>query len=147
MRKFIITLYIFIAVAFTSNAEIFTDGELEKQRWVESKGNNLAVSHKGAIGISQFLQSTWDWMKAIKLIPQFYDIHVEHHQRDAQKIYLLYLYDLHWKYGIDRKRAALAAYNYGRGNVLRTIAKYGIVDWEKNLPKETRDYLKQILGN
>jgi hypothetical protein len=147
MRKFIIALYLFIVIAFTSNAEIFTDEELEKQRWVESKGNNLAISHRGAVGIAQFLPSTWYWMKSVKLIPQYYDIHMQHHQIDAQEIYLLYLYDLHWRYGINRKRAALASYNYGRGNVLRTIAKYGIVDWEKYLPKETRNYLKQILDS
>lgn len=39
----------------------------------------------------------------------------------------------------------LAAYNYGPGNVKKVIAKYG-EDWKNNLPKETSNYLKKILG-
>ena len=144
MKKAIMTI-IFIAVAYTSTAEIFTDEELEKQRWVESRNDNLAVSSAGAIGVAQFQYSTWKWIKKINLIPQHYDIYTVSHQIEAQEAYLLFLYNLHWIDGIDRKRAALASYNYGRRNVLKTIARYGS-EWEGNLPQETRNYLKQILG-
>jgi soluble lytic murein transglycosylase-like protein len=42
--------------------------------------------------------------------------------------------------------AALAAYNWGEGNVKNAMASYGD-SWTDNLPAETSNYLDVILGN
>lgn len=48
------------------------------------------------------------------------------------------------EFGGDQRKG-LAAYNFGIGNVKRRVEKHGD-DWEKALPKETKNYLKSILG-
>jgi soluble lytic murein transglycosylase-like protein len=40
---------------------------------------------------------------------------------------------------------ALAAYNYGGGNLDKLITKYGN-DWLSHAPAETRGYIQKILG-
>jgi soluble lytic murein transglycosylase-like protein len=55
-----------------------------------------------------------------------------------------YLGDLSRKYGGDVSKA-LAAYNWGPGNLDRDIAQNGS-NWQANLPRETKDYLNKIVG-
>jgi len=42
--------------------------------------------------------------------------------------------------------AALAAYNWGPGNLSQAIAQFGS-DWVKHLPTETARYISKIVGN
>ncbi|WP_235557796.1 lytic transglycosylase domain-containing protein [Burkholderia multivorans] len=55
-----------------------------------------------------------------------------------------YMQSLMKKYGGDIRKA-LAAYNWGPGNVDKDIAKNG-GQWESNLPAETRKYIAAIAG-
>ncbi|MBU9608642.1 lytic transglycosylase domain-containing protein [Burkholderia multivorans] len=55
-----------------------------------------------------------------------------------------YMQSLMKKYGGDIRKA-LAAYNWGPGNLDKDIAKNG-AQWESNLPAETRKYIAQIAG-
>ena len=55
-----------------------------------------------------------------------------------------YMQSLMKKYGGDIRKA-LAAYNWGPGNLDKDIAKNG-GQWESNLPSETRKYIAQIAG-
>ena len=109
-----------------------TDGELK-----------LIESSAGALGIAQFLPSTWDWLKKVKVLPEDFSIDNEHHQRIAQRLFMKSLGSRNYGIKYDRVRLALAAYNAGSGRVTRLIKKYG-VDWEEHLPKETKRYLKII---
>lgn len=54
-----------------------------------------------------------------------------------------YMSDLLKMYGGDYARA-LAAYNWGQGNVDKAVATYGN-EWLKNAPTETREYVAKIL--
>nr|WP_249182368.1 lytic transglycosylase domain-containing protein [Burkholderia vietnamiensis] len=55
-----------------------------------------------------------------------------------------YMQSLMKKYGGDIRKA-LAAYNWGPGNLDKDIAKNG-GQWESNLPAETRKYIAAIAG-
>ena len=48
----------------------------------------------------------------------------------------------YWKGDVRR---ALASYNWGIGRVRKAVVGHG-VGWEGQLPLETRDYLRKILG-
>jgi len=50
--------------------------------------------------------------------------------------------DLKKRYGGDIRKA-LAAYNWGQGNLDKNIAKNG-AQWESGLPPETRAYINNI---
>jgi hypothetical protein len=53
----------------------------------------------------------------------------------------MYMTDLFKQFGSAQK--ALAAYNWGPGNLKRTIDKHGD-DWMAHIPKSTRDYVSKI---
>ena len=115
---------------------------------VKDKDNNLTPimnTISGALGIAQFLPSTWNWLKANGILPAHFSINIEEHQIIAQRLFMNYL--IRQDYGIeyDKVRLALASYNAGSGRVLNLIKKYGN-DWEAHLPKETKKYLKIISG-
>jgi len=55
-----------------------------------------------------------------------------------------YMRDLLRRYGGDTRKA-LAAYNWGPGNVDKDVARYG-AGWSGHLPNETRDYVADISG-
>lgn len=90
----------------------------------ESGGNPDAVSPKGAQGLMQLMPAT---AKELGVKNPF----DPKQNLDAGLKYLSQLVD---EFGSNRK--ALAAYNFGRGNVAAG----------KALPKETTDYLSRILG-
>ena len=53
----------------------------------------------------------------------------------------MYLKELNDKYDGNIEQV-LAAYNWGRGNVDKTLKKYG-KNWKQHLPTETKNYLKR----
>ena len=118
---------------------IFT-GLTDTQIRVESGGNQSAISSEGAVGVAQFMPSTWQALIDKKLIPEWFDINNETHQRIAQMVYIDYLYMMWWKMPEDRKALTIASYNAGPGTVFNIVKQYGVA-WKDSLPKETVRYL------
>ncbi|MBU9566235.1 lytic transglycosylase domain-containing protein [Burkholderia multivorans] len=115
-------------------------GTLSRMWQVESKsGKNLVgpllKNGDQAIGDFQFTSGTWnDWGNGGDRF-SFKD------QSGSAGRYMQFLMK---KYGGDIRKA-LAAYNWGPGNLDKDIAKNG-GQWESNLPAETRNYIAQIAG-
>ncbi|WP_261524800.1 lytic transglycosylase domain-containing protein [Burkholderia multivorans] len=115
-------------------------GTLSRMWQVESKsGKNLVgpllKNGDQAIGDFQFTSGTWnDWGNGGDRF-SFKD------QSGSAGRYMQFLMK---KYGGDIRKA-LAAYNWGPGNLDKDIAKNGS-QWESNLPAETRNYIAQIAG-
>ena len=97
----------------------------------ESGFNQAAVSPVGAIGVFQLMPATAAWLGVDP-----YNV--------AQNIEggVRYLSQLLRQYGNDVNRA-LAAYNWGPGNLAKAIASYG-EQWITHLPAETKNYLARI---
>jgi soluble lytic murein transglycosylase-like protein len=91
--------------------------------WVESKGNQFAVSPKGAIGVMQLMPKT-----AAGLGVNPHDV--------AENIEggVTYLAQLYKQFAGDVS-SVLAAYNFGPGNV----------SLHKTWPAETVDYVRHVL--
>lgn len=92
--------------------------------WVESRGNALAVSAKGARGLMQLMPATSKDLGVVDAFDPAQNV-------DAGTRYLKRLLA---KYGAER--AALAAYNWGPGNVDRTGGK---------LPEQVETYVQRVL--
>ena len=119
-------------------------GFTETQIQIESSGNQNAISPEGAQGIAQFLPSTWEALKRNKLIPEWFVIGNEAHQRMAQLIYLNYLYDKWYDQPREDRKALMAAsYNAGLGTVKDLVNTYGS-EWRNYLPDETIKYLNTL---
>jgi soluble lytic murein transglycosylase-like protein len=106
---------------------------LKKQMLAESAGNPRAVSPVGAMGLFQFMPLTWR------------EVHPNGHAFNAEDSILAgckYMHTLSTMFGDDAK--ALAAYNWGMGNLRKTIKAHGD-QWKDHLPGETKAYLKRIL--
>lgn len=106
----------------------------DAQYTIESgRGKNL-LSRKGAMGPLQFMPDTWkEWGHGN--VNSLQDSMAAAQKYDA---FLLKRYS-----GDIRK--ALAAYNWGMGNVDKDIAKNGS-DWEAHAPAETQSYIKRVLA-
>lgn len=90
-------------------------------------------SPSGAVGIMQLMPITLKQIKQISgFLPNPLDMG---HSVYGSGIYLKWLHAL-----LGNWRHAIAAYNYGLGNVRKNIAKYGYLN-EKVLPAETQNYL------
>jgi hypothetical protein len=100
----------------------------------ESNLNPTAVSPAGAIGIMQLMPATAAQYGADPTDPL--------ENIDAGTAYLG---DLLNQFG-GNAVAALAAYNWGPGNVQNAIKKYG-GNWLSHAPAETQNYVAKILGN
>jgi len=135
---------------------IIDDSIFIKQINIESRGKQFVINtngekvlltnqRSGALGIAQFLPSTWKGLKRNKVLPDYFNIEDENHQRIAQQLFMNHLACL--DYGIDynKTRLAIASYNAGYGKILKLISKYGY-DWENYLPNETKKYLKLLIG-
>jgi soluble lytic murein transglycosylase-like protein len=99
----------------------------------ESRGNNDAVSPKGARGIAQFMPDT----------ATRYGVDVTKPESGIKGA-ARYLSDNLQMFGGDYAKA-LAGYNWGEGNVKRAIATYGD-GWLSHAPAETQKYVNGILG-
>ena len=111
---------------------------LAAQAHQESGFRADAVSHAGAEGLMQFMPETWAEVGKGK---SPFDPAAN---LDAGVRYMLGLLEQ-----FQDVRIALAAYNYGAGNVARVARKAGSWAWEKVsalLPKETQEYVPSILS-
>jgi hypothetical protein len=109
---------------------------------VESGGKQEAVSAKGATGLMQLMPAT---AKELGVDPKDAQENVEGGSK--------YLQQMLNKYG--SKELALAAYNWGPGNIDRAIKKVKAagkkVTWqsvldEVKVPKETRNYVSKVIS-
>ena len=101
--------------------------------WQESRYKQTARSRVGAIGVFQLMPAT---AAELGVNPFVASENIDGGIR--------YLRDRIWDYGGDLYKA-LAAYNWGLGNLGKAIAQYG-ADWISHLPAETANYLAKILG-
>lgn len=101
------------------------------QARAESNLNQAAISSAGAIGVFQLMPATAAWLGVDP-----YNL--------AQNIDggVRYLSQLLKQFGGDVQKA-LAAYNWGPGNLAKSIARHG-EDWIWNLPAETSAYIARI---
>ena len=98
----------------------------------ESGFNQAARSPVGAIGVFQLMPATAKWLG---VDPYNIEQNIEGGIR--------YLSQLLAQYGNDVNRA-LAAYNWGPGNLARAIANYG-EQWIAHAPAETKNYVASII--
>ena len=136
-------------------ASFIADHIFEKQLYVESRSHHLVrandstlrliKSPAGALGIAQFLPSTWEWLKKRKILPSNFSIENESHQRAAQRIFMNRLAKKDYGIKYNKVKLALASYNAGSGRVRKLIRKHGL-EWELHLPRETKRYIKIIMG-
>lgn len=102
----------------------------------ESRGKQSAISNKGARGVAQLMPGTMrDPGYGIKPVR-------DDSEAENRRVGQEYLSAMLRKYkgNIDN---ALAAYNWGPGNVDKHLKKYGELTPEK-LPKETRNYIPKV---
>jgi soluble lytic murein transglycosylase-like protein len=106
---------------------------LTRQCEAESAFNPDAVSKVGAIGLMQLMPAT---AKELGVDPKDWRQNLEGGAK--------YLRNMLNMFG-GRYRPALAAYNWGPGNVRKAIRETGQILWESRLPRETKGYLVKII--
>lgn len=132
----------------------FSESQFLDQIYKESAGRNDRVSPKGAMGISQFMPDTFQWMKDKGWIPATARITDPAAQSLAQRKYMDYIYedrDNVKSAGTDKEERqvrAFAAYNMGPGgfdkfwnNLDAEDKKAGWETWYTKLNKETKFYI------
>jgi hypothetical protein len=100
---------------------------------VESSGSNTAISSKGAAGVAQFMPAT----------AAQYGVDVKNPQSSITG-QAAYMSDLTKKYGGDYRKA-LAAYDWGPGNLDKALSRYGD-SWTEHLPTETSNYITKVMS-
>jgi membrane-bound lytic murein transglycosylase MltF len=132
---------------------------LMKQAYKESGFNPNAVSSRGAKGLTQIMPITLtDYLKSTGKKPEDVDLNDVEQSIDIQVKTMKDLYNATFiekenQSEIVRMAKTLAAYNWGRGNTSSLLKKlkdrgfdiYNSLDWVKELPKETSDYINKIL--
>ena len=132
---------------------------LIKQAYAESTFRPKVTSSANAKGLTQIRPDVLsDYIKA-KDIEGDVDLTDVSNAVDVQKWYMNDLYNASFidkENQTDEVRIAktLAAYNWGRGNLVDFLNEkkgdhdiYKSLDWVDKLPKETKDYVNKILGN
>jgi hypothetical protein len=99
----------------------------------ESAGDPAAVSSTGARGLTQLMPET---ARDLGVDPDNPDQNLAGGARYLRQQLDAYNGDV---------RKALAAYNWGPGNLNKAIEKYGD-QWDQHLPAETEDYIKKVAG-
>ncbi|WP_369136414.1 lytic transglycosylase domain-containing protein [Klebsiella variicola] len=113
---------------------------LEAIEEIESAGKNSATSSTGAKGLYQFMPGTAaQYSKRLfgKAVSDASTLSPEQQKQMANAYFADLLKEFNGN--VDE---AVAAYNWGQGNVEKDIAKNGS-DWENHLPEETANYLKK----
>lgn len=110
---------------------------LKAQIKVESDFVEDAMSPAGAAGLAQFRPATFDeWSENLKIVdPSPFKAE---HALQCQAAYMDWLIR-----ETGKGETALAAYNWGIGNVRKCLAAYGD-KWIEHLPDETKAYIKKI---
>ena len=113
---------------------------------VESTYDPLAYSHSHAVGLWQFIPSTGESLGLRR--DRWYDGRRD--VIDSTDAAITYLTRLHNRFDNDWL-LALAAYNSGQGYVSKSIrrnrkAQKGTDFWSIRLPRETRNYVPQLLA-
>jgi hypothetical protein len=107
---------------------------VDAQYTIESGRGKHLLSPKGAMGPMQFMKPTWDeWGRG--------DVNNLQDSQDAARRYDTFLLK---RYGGD-VRKALAAYNWGMGNLDKDVAKNG-ANWESHAPQETQQYINKAVS-
>lgn len=106
-------------------------GILTRQCEAESSFDPEAKSHCGALGLYQLMPATAAELKVDPL-----------DWRQNATGAMRYMARLLKQFGSYDK--ALAAYNWGMGNLAKLLAAHPD-DWREHLPNETQNYLKRIL--
>lgn len=146
MKKIFIFNILFYSL--TINAQI-TEDLLKTQLVIESGNKHydstgaIITSSMGAVGIAQFIPTTWDWLVVTRRIPEGYDITNEIHQKKAQRVYMAYLYAVDYGISTEQTSLAFASYNAGVYRIKKLVRLYGL-EWKKYLPKETKNYLYKL---
>ena len=119
---------------------------LKAQVKAESDFNPDAVNKKsGATGLAQFMPRTWDeWRDGTPGIGVIIDKLKLLDPRDPEDAIQAQAAYMDWLIGVagDGEKA-LAAYNWGIGNLKNCIAEHGD-QWRDHLPDETRNYIEKI---
>lgn len=113
--------------------------------FIESAYVTKARSHVGASGLWQFMPATGRHY-GLEQTPLYDGRHDVYAATDAALNYLQYLYGLFGDWSL-----ALAAYNWGEGNVsraIRRVQEQGMPPTYENLkmPEETRNYVPKLLA-
>ena len=132
---------------------------LLKQAYAESTFRPKVTSSANAKGLTQIRPNVLsDYIKANDIDGDV-DLTNVSNAVDVQKWYMNDLYNASF---IDKENQSdevriaktLAAYNWGRGNLVDFLNEkkadldiYNSLDWVDKLPKETKDYVNKILGN
>jgi len=119
---------------------------LKKQILAESGANPDAVNPRsGASGLAQFMEETWkewkDGTPGIQDPPPRIMLH-RHDPEDAIRAQAAYMAWLIKRHG-GHWDTALAAYNWGTGNVMRVMPDHNYD--ETKVPDETMKYVRRIL--
>jgi len=122
---------------------------IKEQLRAESAFDPDARSKKGALGLAQFMARTWEeWRDGTPGIqPPPVDF-VLLDPRDPEDAINAQTSMMAWLLGHFKDLSkALAAYNYGFGNLTKVLNDPECVDrWLECIPKETRDYVNDICG-
>jgi hypothetical protein len=123
-----------------TTAQLFGNDDLaNKVEWQESRGNQNAVSPKGAFGVMQLMPDT---AKDPGFGVQPLNPNADNPEEENRRVGRDYLDAMLKRYGGD-KEAALVAYNWGPVKADKWVSggKTG------KLPAETQGYVKNILGS
>lgn len=117
--------------------------DLDAIEQIESNGKNNAVSRTGAKGLYQFEPDTAEEYSKRLFGVGTRDASALSPEQQKQMSNAMFN-DLMKHYNNDTTKA-VAAYNWGEGNVDKAINKYGD-DWLEHAPKETRNYVHKYEG-
>lgn len=119
---------------------------LKAQVKAESDFNPDAVNPRtGATGLAQFMPRTWDeWRDGTPGIDEIIDKLKLLNPKDPEDAIQAQAAYMDWLIRVagDGEKA-LAAYNWGIGNLRKCIAAHGDA-WRDHLPDETQNYLAKI---
>lgn len=126
-----------VPMAFRPGNDNFTSGIstslIDSVEYQESRGHDVTNASSGAAGYLQFMPAT----------AKQYGVDV-HNEASSRRGAERYLTDLRKQFGGSTEKA-LAAYNWGPGNLQKDIRQYGDA-WKEHLPAETKKYISDILG-